>query len=88
MAREQLNLRLPPDWFDVLNAEAQIGNETVPELVRSVIADKVAELATDEDVLAVKAEIESARERRRGRRSQVKSNVTPLRERAAGDGAP
>jgi uncharacterized protein (DUF1778 family) len=87
MAREQLNLRLPPDWFDVLNAEAQIGNESVPEFVRTVIEEKVAELAGDEDVLAVKEAIERARERRRGQASQAESNVTPLRNRAASDGA-
>jgi hypothetical protein len=79
MAREQLNLRLPPEWFDTLNAEATIGDLTIAEYVKAVVADKVAELEKDPDVQAVQLALQAARARRAAE-SQPDDNVTPLRQ--------
>jgi predicted DNA-binding protein len=85
MAREQLNLRLPPEWFDTLNAEAQILGLTVAEYVRSVVSDRVGELEDDLDVQAVQAVLRAARSRRsEGGESQ--GNVTRLRRTSGGEG--
>ncbi|HEX9482455.1 MAG TPA: hypothetical protein VF927_10170 [Solirubrobacteraceae bacterium] len=85
MAREQLNLRLPPEWFDTLNAEAQIRGLTVAEYVRLVVSDRVSELENDLDVQAVQAVLRAARARRSGG-GESPSNVTRLRRKSGGEG--
>jgi hypothetical protein len=85
MAREQLNLRLPPEWFDTLDAEATIRGLTVAEYVRSVVADRVTELDEDLDVQAVQAVLRAARARR-SEGGEPSSNVTRLRRGSGGEG--
>jgi hypothetical protein len=48
--REQLNLRLPPEWFDVLAAAALYDGQSVPDYVKALVAQKVAALREDPDI--------------------------------------
>jgi hypothetical protein len=73
--REQLNLRLPPDWFDTLSVGAYLDGTTIPDLVRLLIGEKVAQLDDDPDVRQVR-EIRA----RRGAANEP-DNVTRLERR-------
>lgn len=79
--REQLNLRLPPEWFEVLSVGAVLdGDDTVVEYVRRAIGTKVSQLERDPDVaamLALKAQ--------RRAMADPDSNVRRLEPRGAGD---
>jgi hypothetical protein len=48
--REQLNLRLPPDSFDVLAAAAFYDGVSVPDYVKQLLEHEVARLRKDEDI--------------------------------------
>jgi hypothetical protein len=48
--REQLNLRLPPEWFEVLGIAAVLDDATIAEYVKEMIGQLVASLRLDEDV--------------------------------------
>jgi hypothetical protein len=75
--REQLNLRLPPDWFEVLIFAAAFDKITVAEYVKLLIADKVQQLKEDPDIQVV--QILSSRRASEDKPETDASNVTQLK---------
>jgi hypothetical protein len=75
--REQLNLRLPPDWFDVLIFAAAFDKVTVAEYVKLLIADKVQQLKEDPDIQVV--QILSDRRAGEDKSETDASNVTQFK---------
>lgn len=51
--REQLNLRLPPESFDVLAIAAVYDGVSVPDYVKRLLEQQVARLRNDEDIAEV-----------------------------------
>lgn len=78
--REQLNLRLPEGWFDVLETAGYLEDQTVAEYVKDLLEHRVAELEHDDDVKAI-------RRRKAERRAMKSRKLTRLRDRQADEGA-
>jgi hypothetical protein len=51
--REQLNLRLPGEWFEILGIAALFDDMTVAEYVKEMLGQRVANLLLDPDIVAV-----------------------------------
>ncbi len=51
--REQLNLRLPPESFDVLAVAAFYDGVSVPDYVKQLLEHEVARLRKDDDIADV-----------------------------------
>ena len=72
--REQLNLRLPPDWFELLEVAAFFDSVTLSEYVKTMLEDRVVALRKDPEVTATA--------RARAERAAVKSGkVARLQDR-------
>jgi hypothetical protein len=72
--REQLNLRLPAEWFEVLGIAAVLEDATITDYVKEMIGQRVVSLRLDDDVAAVL--------RRKAKRSARRDgNVASLDER-------
>ena len=79
--REQLNLRLPPEWFEVLTIAAMYEDQTAADFVKSILEQEVARLRDDPRHLRRKASKGGAL-RRAGRKCDA-SQPPPERDRVA-----
>ncbi len=52
--REQLNLRLPPEWFEVLTIAAMYNDQTAADFVKGILEQEVARLRKDPDIADVR----------------------------------
>jgi hypothetical protein len=52
--REQLNLRLPPEWFEVLTIAAMYQDQSAADFVRGILEREVARLRDDPDIADVR----------------------------------
>jgi uncharacterized protein (DUF1778 family) len=81
--REQLNLRLPPDWFDVLTFAAAFDQITIAEYVKLIVSERVSQLREDPDIKVV--QILSERRAREKQPDAKSGSVTQLRPTARSD---
>jgi hypothetical protein len=72
--REQLNLRLPGEWFEILGIAAMFDDVTVAEYVKEMLGQRVANLRLDPDIAVV-------RRKKADRAAAKDGNVTRLGER-------
>ncbi len=52
--REQLNLRLPPEWFEVLTIAAMYEDQTAADFAKGILEREVARLRDDPDIVDVR----------------------------------
>ncbi len=52
--REQLNLRLSPEWFDVLSIAAMYDDQSLADFVKVILEHQVERLRDDPDIVEVR----------------------------------
>jgi hypothetical protein len=84
VAQRQVNIRLAEEDVAVLEAAAFADDDALPDLVRSILLERIASFRRDPEIDQILA-VRAARAKRRAERAAGVSSLSDRRQRKKGD---